>query len=168
MARPKIPYDLLHELENKFGSIANVPESNPTLIKIRKILKQDKNSASLAVSLEKDIQELLNEGFIVSEIADMLIVSVDTVRRSMRMFNMKPKPRFRYMVKSETNGEVIYGGSFKDFGKLINARCASFKLQQNYLLLEGYHLTKCKPVVLWGELENGQKYYQNGQLKVKK
>lgn len=168
MNRPKIPYDLLHELENKFGSIGKVPESNSTLIKIRKILNQDKNSTSLAVSLEEDIQELLNEGFIVSEIADMLIVSVDTVRRSMRMFDMKPKPRFRYMVKSETNGEVIYGGSFKDFGKLINARCASFKLQQNYLLLEGYHLTKCKPVVLWGELKKGQKYYQNGQLLVKK
>ena len=168
MARPKIPYDWLHELENKFGSIANVPESNSTLIKIRKILNQDKNSTSLAVSLEEDIQELLNEGFIVSEIADMLIVSVDTVRRSMRIFDMKPKPRFRYKVTNEANGEVIYGSLYKDFGKLINASCASFKLQRNYLLLEGYHLTKCNPVVLWGELKKGQKYYQNGQLLVKK
>ena len=103
-----------------------------------------------------------------TEIADKLMITIGTVRKSMRMFNMQTRPRFRYKVVKRSTGESIYGNVCQDFSKLINANCSSFKLAKNYLLLEGYHLMKCKPVVLWGELKNGQKYYQNGQLKVKK
>ena len=30
-----LPYDLIHQLEDKFGSLALVPESNPILKKLR-------------------------------------------------------------------------------------------------------------------------------------
>ncbi|WP_334322584.1 hypothetical protein [Gilliamella apicola] len=73
MRKTKIPYDLINQLEADFGSLSNVPEDNPTLINIRKILE-----------------------------------------------------------------------------------------------FEGYKLVRCDSRVLWGELKKGQKYYQNGQLLVKK
>ena len=122
----------------------------------------------MKVSLREDIQNLLDEGYLVREVADMLTVSTNTVRESMRMFNMQTRPRFRYKIVNQATGEIIYGSVCQDFGKLINVNCSSFELAQSYLSLEGYELTKCDPRVLWGELKKGQKYYQNGQLQVKK
>ena len=168
MSETKFPYDLIHQLETDFGSLANVPEDNPTLINIRKILEFDWHGSSLKVSLREDIQNLLDEGYLVREVADMLTVSTNTVRESMRMFNMKTRPRFRYKVIKRSTGECIYGNVYQDFSRLINVNCSSFELAQSYLSLEGYKLTKCDPRILWGELKKGQKYYQNGQLQVKK
>lgn len=39
MRKTNIPYDLINQLEADFGSLSNVPEDNPTLINIRKILE---------------------------------------------------------------------------------------------------------------------------------
>ena len=168
MRKTNIPYDLINQLEADFGSLSNVPKDNPTLINIRKILEFDWHGSSLKVSLREDIQNLLDEGYLVREVADMLTVSTNTVRESMRMFNMKTRPRFRYKVIKRSTGESIYGNVYQDFSRLINVNCSSFELAQSYLSLEGYKLTKCDPRVLWGELKKGQKYYQNGQLLVKK
>lgn len=168
MRKTNIPYDLTHQLETDFGSLAQVPEDNPILINIRKMLKFDRHCSSLKVSLREDIQKLLDEGYLVREVADMLMVSTNTVRESMRMFNMKTRPRFRYKIVKLNTGESIYGNVYQDFSRLINVNCSSFELVQSYLSLEGYKLTKCDPRVLWGELKKGQKYYQNGQLQVKK
>lgn len=168
MSETKFPYDLIHQLETDFGSLSNVPEDNPILINIRKILEFDWYGSSLKVSLREDIQNLLDEGYLVREVADMLTVSTNTVRESMRMFNMKTRPRFRYKIVKLNTGESIYGNVYQDFSRLINVNCSSFELAQSYLSLEGYKLTKCDPRILWGELKKGQKYYQNGQLQVKK
>ena len=168
MRKTNIPYDLTHQLEADFGSLAQVPEDNPILINIRKMLKFDRHCSSLKVSLREDIQNLLDEGYLVREVADMLTVSTNTVRESMRMFNMKTRPRFRYKVVKLNTGECIYGNVYQDFSRLINVNCPSFELAQSYLSLEGYKLIRCDSQVLWGELKKGQKYYQNGQLQVKK
>lgn len=168
MSETKFPYDLIHQLETDFGSLSNVPEDNPILINIRKILEFDWHGSSLKVSLREDIQNLLDEGYLVREVADMLTVSTNTVRESMRMFNMKTRPRFRYKVVKRSTGESIYGNAYQDFSRLINVNCSSFELAQSYLSLEGYKLIRCDSQVLWGELKKGQKYYQNGQLQVKK
>lgn len=168
MSETKFSYDLIHQLETDFGSLSNVPEDNPILINIRKILEFDWHVSSLKVSLREDIQNLLDEGYLVREVADMLTVSTNTVRESMRMFNMKTRPRFRYKVIKRSTGECIYGNVYQDFSRLINVNCSSFELAQSYLSLEGYKLIRCDPRVLWGELKKGQKYYQNGQLQVKK
>lgn len=168
MSETKFPYDLIHQLETDFGSLSNVPEDNPILINIRKILEFDWHGSSLKVSLREDIQNLLDEGYLVREVADMLMISTNTVRESMRMFNMKTRPRFRYKVVKRSTGECIYGNVYQDFSRLINVNCSSFELAQSYLSLEGYRLTRCDPRILWGELKKGQKYYQNGQLLVKK
>lgn len=168
MRKTNIPYDLIHQLEVKFGSLANVPEDNPTLINIRKILEFDWHGSSLKVSLREDIQNLLDEGYFIKDVADKLSISTTTVRGSMRMFNIKTRPRFRYKAVNQATGESIYGNVYQDFSRLINVNCSSFKLAKSYLSLEGYELTKCDPRILWGELKKGQKYYQNGRLQVKK
>ena len=168
MRKTNIPYDLINQLEADFGSLSNVPEDNPTLINIRKILEFDWHGSSLKVSLREDIQNLLDEGYLQAEIADKLMISVITVRKSMRMFNMQTRPRFRYKAVNQATGESIYGNVYRDFSRLINVNCSSFKLARSYLSLEGYKLTKCDPRILWGELKKGQKYYQDGQLRVKK
>ena len=168
MSKTNIPYDLIHQLEVKFGSLSNVPEDNPTFINIRKILSFEDHNATKKIYLRSEINKLLDEGYLQTEIADKLMISVITVRKSMRMFNMQTRPRFRYKIVNQATGEIIYGSVCQDFGKLINVNCSSYKLAQDYLLLYGYKLTKCNPHVLWGELKKGQKYYQNGQLLVKK
>lgn len=168
MSEAKFPYDLIHQLETDFGSLSNVPEDNPILANIRKILEFDRRSPTLKVNFKKEIKELLDKGYFIKDVADELSISTTTVRESMRMFNMQTRPRFRYKIVNQATGEIIYGSVCQDFGKLINVNCSSYKLAQDYLLLYGYKLTKCNPHVLWGELKKGQKYYQNGQLLVKK
>lgn len=168
MIKTNIPYDLIHQLEAKFGSLSQVPEDNPMLARIRKILELDRRSLILKVHLREEIKELLDKGYFIKDVADELLISTTTVRESMRMFNMKTRPRFRYKIVNQSTGGIIYGSVCQDFGKLINVNCSSYKLAQDYLLLYGYKLTKCNPQVLWGELKKGQKYYQNGQLQVKK
>lgn len=112
MRKTNIPYDLINQLEADFGSLSNVPKDNPTLINIRKILEFDWYGLSLKVSLREDIQKLLDEGYLVREVADMLMVSTNTVRESMRMFNMQTRPRFRYKVVKRSTGECIYGNVY--------------------------------------------------------
>ena len=168
MRKTNIPYDLINQLEADFGSLSNVPEDNPTLINIRKILSFEDHNATKRIYLGSEINKLLDEGYFQAEIADKLMISVTTVRKSMRMFNMQTRPRFRYKAVNQATGESIYGNVYRDFSKLINVNCSSFKLAKSYLSLEGYKLTKCDPRILWGELKKGQKYYQNGQLKIKK
>ena len=167
MNRTKIPYDLIHEIENKYGSISNTPKDDLTLANIQKILAFDWHNSTLKVQLRDDIKELLDKGYLVKDVADELVVSINTVRESMRMFNMHTRPRFQYKVVNQKSGESIYGNVLSDFSKLINDNCSSFKQAQSYLLLEGYKLTKCDQQVLWGELKNGQKYYHAGKLLVK-
>lgn len=168
MSRTEIPYDLIHKLENKYGSISNTPEDDPTLASVQKILAFDWHSSALKVHLREDIKELLDKGYFIKEVADELSVSNDTVRKSMRMFNMHTRPRFRYKVVNLKTGESIYGKVCLDFSKLINVNCSSYKQTREYLFLEGYLLIKCDPQVLWGELKSGQKYYYEGKLLVKK
>ena len=168
MSETNIPYDLINQLETNFGSLSNVPENNPILANIRKILEFDRRSPTLKVNLKEEIKELLDKGYFIKDVADELSISTTTVRESMRMFNMQTKPRFRYKIVNQATGESIYGNVCQDFSRLINVNCSSFKLAKSYLSLEGYKLTKCDPRILWGELKKGQKYYQNGQLKVKK
>ena len=168
MSETNIPYDLINQLETNFGSLSNVPENNPILANIRKILEFDRRSPTLKVHLREEIKELLDKGYFIKDVADELSISTTTVRESMRMFNMQTKPRFRYKIVNQATGESIYGNVCQDFSRLINVNCSSFKLAKSYLSLEGYKLTKCDPRILWGELKKGQKYYQNGQLKVKK
>lgn len=33
----KLPYDLIHEIENKYGTLA-IPDDNPLMIKLHKIM----------------------------------------------------------------------------------------------------------------------------------
>ena len=168
MSETKFPYDLIHQLETDFGSLSKVPEDNPILINIRKILSFEGHNATKKIYLRSEINKLLDEGYLQAEIADKLMISVITVRKSMRMFNMHTRPRFRYKVVKLKTGESIYGNVCLDFSKLINLNCSSYKQARECLFLEGYLLTECNPRVLWGELKKGQKYYQDGQLRVKK
>lgn len=168
MSRTKIPYDLIHEIENKYGSISKTPKDDPTLAIIQKILAFDWHNSTLKVQLRDDIKELLDKGYLVKDVADELLVSINTVRESMRMFNMHTRPRFRYRVVNLKTEESIYGNICLDFSKLINVNCSSYKQTREYLFLEGYLLIKCDPQVLWGELKSGQKYYYEGKLLVKK
>ena len=168
MSRTKIPYDLIHEIENKYGSISKTPKDDPTLAIIQKILAFDWHNSTLKVQLRNDIKELLDKGYLVKDVADELLVSINTVREAMRMFNMHTRPRFRYKVINLKTGESIYGNVCLDFSKLINVNCSSYKQTREYLFLEGYLLEKCDPQVLWGELKSGQKYYYEGKLLVKK
>ena len=65
MIKTNIPYDLIHQLEAKFGSLSQVPEDNPMLARIRKILELDRRSPILKVHLREEIKELLDKGYLL-------------------------------------------------------------------------------------------------------
>ncbi|MCT6888814.1 MAG: hypothetical protein M3Z87_04005 [Lactobacillus sp.] len=61
----ELPYNLIHQLENQFGSLTHVPESNLILKKIRQLIFAAE-AESKRVSLIKDeklVSDMLNEGY---------------------------------------------------------------------------------------------------------
>ena len=57
MSRTKIPYDLIHKIENKYGSISKTPKDDSTLAIIQKTLAFDWHNSTLKVQIDDSISK---------------------------------------------------------------------------------------------------------------
>lgn len=63
--------NLLHKIENKYGSIVNCPEDDPDYLAIRKIYPSTGHGA-VVVTAEDQIYRLAHEGYSISEIVNLV------------------------------------------------------------------------------------------------
>lgn len=163
-----IPYTLIHNLEEKYGTIKNVPESNSTLQKIRKIIGFSTHDDSKQAIYRDDIRDLINQGFIPREISEKLMVCKTTVVKVAKKNHYHVKPRFRYKLINRRINAEIFVNNQKAISKLINHKCNSLDEIRNYAAIEGYQFIINDNMFLWKDVKTGDRFIFNGKMKVKR
>lgn len=162
-----IPYSLLHNLEEKFGSVKNVPESNLTLKKIRKIIGIRPHDESKQAIYQNDIKFLLDQGYTPREISDKLMASATTVYTVMRKNHYKIMPRFKYKLIDNKANISIFANNQSSLFKIVNHSFCSLDEYKNYIANEGYRLVEKDSMFLWKDVKTGDQFYLQGKLQMK-
>lgn len=162
-----IPYKLLQNLEAQYGSVKNVPESNLTLQKIRKIIGFSTHDDSKQVVYQDDIRDLINQGFTIREIAMKLAIGETTVVNVAKKNHYHVKPKFRYKLVNRRFNNEIYVNNQKAVSKIINHKCNSLDEIRNYAAIAGYRFIINDNMFLWKDIKTGDKFIFKGKIEVK-
>ncbi|MEB3364997.1 hypothetical protein SDC49_20060 [Lactobacillus sp. R2/2] len=87
-----IPYNLIHNLENEYGTLSLVPDNNLTLKSIQKSLYNNEEKI-----IDAKITTLINDGYSISEIATELNFSQNKIRSAVNRLGLEVKPYFKYV-----------------------------------------------------------------------
>uniref|UniRef100_UPI0025CFBE47 hypothetical protein n=1 Tax=uncultured Lactobacillus sp. TaxID=153152 RepID=UPI0025CFBE47 len=98
-----IPYNLIHKLEDEYGSLALVPDNNLVLKNIRKDFYESEKRP-----VEIEVTKLVNSGYSVSEIAIKLNFSQSKIKSLVKQLGLEVKPYFKYVAINRKNGQKIY------------------------------------------------------------
>lgn len=122
-------YIILNELESKFGSVANVPEDNKDLKRIRKFLekkrpgkKQKRDTSESQISY--DIEFCYNlcsdrtKGITYAELSEEYGISLSSVINILHVYGIKRKRTF--IADLNIEGERIVTDNFKDLMYQLN------------------------------------------------
>ena len=162
----ELPYNLIHQLENQFGSLNHVPESNLILKKIRQLIFAAE-AESKRVSLIKDeklVADMLNEGYGFDEIVGQIGLPIKKVRYIAKKLHISAKPHFKYKVTVSKTGQLIYSGNYRNYGMLMHHGCDCFEYTRRYLKNEGYKLERLPELMPWRKLENGDQYISHRRI----
>lgn len=102
--------NLVHEAEDKYGSIAKAPINCEQFVKVRSILKF-KDPKIERVNIER-ILGFIKRGYVASEIASICRVSLSTVQMVARQNDLKFHQIFKFKYKSK-DGKYYLSASKK-------------------------------------------------------
>lgn len=161
-----IPYDLIHKLENKYGTMSNVPENNATLIKIRNILWENESLSNIEnqLELENKVIQYVSEGYNALDIAKKTNKGIRTIRGLIKRLNLKLKPQFNYVAINKDTGQKIFSSSFKNYEVITKQRVKFADSAKIYLYKKGYVLREARGVYRWKTLKNGDQYFSGKEL----
>lgn len=164
-----IPYDLIHELESKYGSMALVPENNQILKKLRQLIfKADlKSERTSQINDEELAADMLNEGYGFDEIVSQIGISIKRVRYMAQRLHIKAKPHFKYKVTVIKTGQLIYSGNYRNYSILMHHGCDYYEYTRRYLDKEGYKLERLPEFIPWRKLNNGDEYISHRKIYTK-
>ncbi|MEB3365061.1 hypothetical protein SDC49_20415 [Lactobacillus sp. R2/2] len=95
-----IPYNLIHNLENEYGTLSLVPDNNLTLKSIQKSLYDNKEEI-----IDAKITTLINEGYSIKEVATELNFSQNKIRSAVNRLGLEVKPYFKYVAINLKTGQ---------------------------------------------------------------
>lgn len=146
--------ELVRKIEEEYGSMCNVPDSDPTYKELRGVVDR------LPVSKGKldYIKHLLSYGFSVSEISSKAAVSQQLVWSICDNYGLEPKRSFHYILCSPNN-KVIYVESLLPFvRKFFDAGTFSATSQAgNFLRSRGWDVLNRK--TRWSKLPTNVYYH---------
>lgn len=154
-----IPYDLIHKLEDEYGSISNVSENNATLKSIRAKLHvhHPKHTIYSFDDFKKNkIIYYLENGYGIREIAQLVNVSYSKVRKIMTSYNLKIKPKFKYVAIGEDF--KVYSLGLNQFKIISLSTCNNFSNTKKALKTMGYDLKEAKGFFHWCNLKKDDHY----------
>lgn len=105
---------LIEKLEKLFGSITKVPESNPEMQEIRRLLPLDRPP----VNYER-VNWLNRKGYSIAYIAQVTHHSKAAIGNHFSTYSIKSKQTFKYRVKSNSSAAVYYGTSLVRLASLL-------------------------------------------------
>lgn len=154
-----IPYDLIHKLEDEYGSMNNVSENNDILKLIRAKLHvhHPKHTIYSFDDFKKNkIIYYLENGYGIREIAQLVNVSYSKVRKIMTSYNLKIKPKFKYVAIGEDF--KVYSLGLNQFKIMSLSTCNNFSNTKKALKTMGYDLKEAKGFFHWCDLKKDDHY----------
>lgn len=162
-----IPTKIITELndleEEHDGSIKNVPESDPTLKKIRNFFSPDIN----LINKENKIKKLILDGYSRQEVVDKLSVSKDTIKKVIDKYDLEVRPLFTYVAVKE-GCPRIYSHNYQYYHQVISGNPWKLALVRKALAKKGYTLIKLHKPSHWKNLAKGDIYLERHSYNIKK
>lgn len=162
----RLPYDLIHQLEDRFGSLTRVPESNPILKRLRQLIytADEESKRTSLINDEELTADMLKEGYCFDEIVTQIGLSIKKVRYIAKKLHIKAKPHFKYKVTVIKTGQLIYTGNYQNYRILMHHGCDYYEYTRRHLYKEGYKLERLPEYVSWRKLKNGDQYISHRKI----
>ena len=157
-----IPYNLIHNLENEYGTLSLVPDNNLTLKSIQKSLYNNEEEI-----IDAKIIALINDGYSISEIATELNFSQNKIRSAVNRLGLEVKPYFKYVAINQKTGQKIYSKNFSKYRGITHQPLQFISSARLYLDKKGYYLRKFRKIVRFKNLKSGDKYFCKNKLYTK-
>lgn len=107
---------LIEKLEKRFGSITKVPDSDPKMQEIHRLLSFDRPFKY--VNYER-VRWLNRQGYPIAHIAQVTHHSKAAISKYLSTYNLKPKQIFKYRVKSNSSTVAYYSTSLIHLARLL-------------------------------------------------
>lgn len=159
-------WDMIHDLEERYGSIKNVPKNEPELMQLQKEIGIVETHDS---QLEQDIEELIFYGYKPSEIIDEVQISKYLLNKIKSKLGLSYIPMFTYKLTNHDEPD-IYLTSFKQINVIIHkAPSTRIPLTLRHLKEHGFKHHEIN--LYWGDIPEdaiyvvGRKVFQKNGLK---
>ena len=107
---------LIHDLEDEYGSVLYVPDSDPELQEIHRLLPLSRQSKGINY---KRIRWLNRQGYSITYIAQVTHHSKSAISNHLSTYSIKSKQTFKYRVKSNFSTIVYYSTSLIHLASLL-------------------------------------------------
>lgn len=146
---------LIEKLEKRFGSITKVPDSNPKMQEIHRLLPLDRPY----VNYER-VSWLNRQGYSIAHIAQVTHHSKAAISKYFSTYNIKSKKAFKYRVKSNSSTAVYYDTSLIHLTSLLLHRTFSnTATAERQLNMHGFIVKKS--FYVWFKIPDGVYYALN-------
>lgn len=148
---------IIHKLENQFGSISKVPESNPEMQEIHRLLPMGRQSENIHYERECWLNR---QGYSIVYIAQVTHHSQATISKYFSTYNIKSKQAFKYRVKSNSSKAIYYGTSLIHLASLLLHRTfGNTAKAQKQLIVHGFSIRTS--FYVWFKIPDGAYYTLN-------
>lgn len=145
---------LIRELEEEYGSIAKVPETDSKMKQVHQLLPIGRRSEDK--KYDHAIQ-LNYEGYSNAHIAQVTHHSKATIISYFKKHNIKQKQTFYYKVVAPDHLTTYYADSLNHLYKIIfNKRTTNSTYTKIHFLKKGYAIRTKK--IIWIDIPNGSYY----------
>ena len=107
---------LIRKLEKRFGSITKVPDYDPKMREIHRLFPLDR--PSIDDNYER-VRLLNRKGYSIAYIAQVTHHSKAAISKYFSTYNIKPKRKFKYRVKSNSSTATYYSTSLIHLARLL-------------------------------------------------
>lgn len=148
---------LIKKLEKRFGSVAKVPDSNPEMQEIHRLLPLDRPFN--AVNYER-VRWLNRKGYSIAHIAQVTHHSKAAISKYFSTYNIKSKKVFKYQVKSNSSTVAYYGTSLIHLASLLlHKHINDTVTAKRQLNMHGFIVKKS--FYIWFKIPDGAYYTLN-------
>lgn len=154
----EIPYDIIHQIEDKYGTLA-IPDNNPLMIKLHKTtgaeprLKMKTSATGQQFTphyYDDEVIRMVKMGYSVGEIATKLGHTRSTINRILLYYRIKPRDIFK---GKYDDVYIVNLSNLKYWGIVAkNTEVAKRKTHHEFIVKK-YH---------WCDIEPGEKYMVAG------
>lgn len=148
---------IIHELEKRFGSITKVPDYDPKMQEIHRLLPLDRPYKD--VNYER-VSWLNRQGHSIAYIAQVTHHSKAAISKYFSTYSVKSKREFKYRVKSNSSTATYYSTSLIHLARLLLHKTFSdTATAERQLNMHGFIVKKS--FYVWFKIPDGAYYALN-------